>query len=97
MFFQSSFLAWAALFLSSSSLLSAAPTKVNGGNSGYPGLLEATTEELAGGLKKGLFTSVDLVNVSLSCHLQLLFLLLSQRRGLAKVFTGIHCAHPGGQ
>jgi len=65
MFFKSSFLAWAGIFLSSSLLLAAAPTKVSGGNSDFPGLLEATTEELAGGLKKGLFTSVDLVNVSL--------------------------------
>jgi hypothetical protein len=65
MFFKASFLACAALLLSSSSLLSAAPTKSNGTKSVYPGLLEATTEDLAGGLKKGLFTSVDLVNVSL--------------------------------
>lgn len=64
MFFKASFLACAALLLSSSSLVSAAPKKSNGTDSVYPGLLEATTEELAEGLEKGLFTSGDLVNVS---------------------------------
>jgi hypothetical protein len=39
------------------------PRSSNNTNSVYPDLLEATTEELADGLKKGLFTSVDLVNV----------------------------------
>jgi hypothetical protein len=85
MLFKSSFLAWAVLLLSSSSLLYAAPTKDNGDKPAYPGLLEATTEELAGGLKKGLFTSVDLVNVSfILCYLQLLFPLLLPASGLIK-------------
>jgi hypothetical protein len=57
--------------LSSSLLLSswaAAPAKKDGPNSKYPGLLEATTEELDDGLEKGRFTSVDLVKVGFTTH-----------------------------
>jgi hypothetical protein len=70
MFLSARFVACAAVLLSSVSLVASSPKgkaypkPFNGTNSVYPGLLEATTEELAEGLKKGLFTSVDLVNVS---------------------------------
>lgn len=62
LFLKASFLACAALLLSSS-FAAPAPKKSSTTNLLYPDLLEATTEELAEGLKKGLFTSVDLVNV----------------------------------
>ncbi|KAF7509023.1 hypothetical protein GJ744_008418 [Endocarpon pusillum] len=61
LFLKASFLACAALLLSTS-FAAPAPKKSNTTNVLYPDLLEATTEELAEGLKKGLFTSVDLVN-----------------------------------
>jgi hypothetical protein len=70
MFVSARFVACAALLLSSVSLVASSPKgksypkPSHGTDSIYPGLLEATTEELAEGLKKGLFTSVDLVNVS---------------------------------
>lgn len=63
MFLKASFLACAALLLSSSFAAPLSPKKSNITNFVYPDLLEATTEELAEGLRKGLFTSVDLVNV----------------------------------
>ncbi len=54
------------VLLSSSWLLGTAWASPHGkrASTNFPGLLEATTEDLAEGLKKGLFTSVDLVNVS---------------------------------
>ncbi len=64
MFLKASFLACAALLLSRSFAAPLSSKKLKTTNSVYPDLLEATTEELAKGLKKGLFTSVDLVNVS---------------------------------
>jgi amidase len=60
------FLACTAL-LSSLLFLGTAWGVPNSKKADFPSLLEATTEELAEGLKKGLFTSVDLVNVSF-CH-----------------------------
>ena len=77
MFLKASFLACAALLLSSS-FAAPSPEKSNTTNFLYPDLLEATTEELAEGLKKGLFTSVDLVNVSFySTLIRMPFLLAS--------------------
>lgn len=46
--------------------VSASLSALIGTNSVYPGLLEATTDELASGLQAGLFTSVDLVNAYIS-------------------------------
>lgn len=57
-------LSWSSL-LSTSFAAPAHPSSSNGTASTYPGLLEATTEELVTGLESGLFTSVDLVKVSL--------------------------------
>ena len=37
-------------------------TSING--TSFPSLIDVTTEDLIGGLQSGLFTSVDLVNVS---------------------------------
>lgn len=71
MFLTSRSVACVALLFSSLSLLvstspvaSHHPSHSHGKNAVYPDLIEATTEELAFGLEKGLFTSVDLVNVS---------------------------------
>lgn len=64
MILSTRFLTCAVLLLSSLSLAASLPGKPSGSRDDYPGLLEATTEELARGLRRGLFTSVDLVNVS---------------------------------
>jgi hypothetical protein len=53
-----------SLFPSSWAAPSSYPRSANGTTSVYPGLFEATTEEVVSGLESGLFTSVDLVNVS---------------------------------
>jgi hypothetical protein len=97
MFLSARFVACAALLLSTVSVVASSakgksyPNPSNGADSIYPGLLEATTEELAEGLKEGLFTSVDLVNVSSLPNELPKILLLTTRS------TGIHSSHSGGK
>jgi hypothetical protein len=64
-----------------------ATTAING--KAFPSLIDATTEDLMSGMESGLFTSVDLVNVSND----------ATRTNPTETdsHTGVYCTHHGGQ